>query len=164
LDYNPLLAFHSEGSSTQEAHAPGFVRQWLYSGSKLWTLFDAFVGVAAAVGLGVALQQSSQSSSRQSVGDIPSRVPAIWLESHPVATSFEPLRQGVPANATVDAVEAINFDRCEIDVQGAHAVASCQGSTRWLFAGATPYAATHRWRLSLRKVNNAWQIHEVESR
>ena len=167
FDTNPLLTFDSEGS----AHEPpsSLIRRWLADGSKLRTLFDVFVGLAAAVGLGLALQQTSRSfdhSMRRSVAasDVTRTVPDTWLESHPVAPSLEPFRSAVLDDATTESVDAIDFDQCEIDVQGPRAVASCQGSARSLTAvGPHAIAATGRWRFSLRKVNNTWLIHEVDS-
>jgi hypothetical protein len=190
LDGNPLLAFHSEesaqsfsddsaversrfnaGNSLSRLTRPeraNVIRRWLDGESKLLTASDAFVVLAAAVGLGLALQATSRSLERPlrrlaAQADITPAGSGAWLESHPVASSLEPLRPSVPTDLTIDVVNAIEFDRCEIDVQGARAVASCQGSARYGPGIGNAPTGARQWRFNLRKVNDAWLIQEVDS-
>jgi hypothetical protein len=158
LDGNPLLAFQSEDSaqafSDDSVEGSSFrtdaslsrptrpkranvIHRWLDGESKPRAAFDVFIGLAAAVGLGLALQETSRSFDRPlrrpvtQAAITPATGVDWWLESHPVA-SFEPFRIPVPTDTTIDVVNAIEFDHCDIDVQGARAVASCQGSARYV--------------------------------
>lgn len=62
--------------------------------------------------------------------------------------------------------QALEFENCEIDVNGPRAVASCEGSARYVpkVGNRNAQVAARQWRFNLRKVNEAWLIEEVDSR
>jgi hypothetical protein len=62
--------------------------------------------------------------------------------------------------------QALEFAKCEIDVEGVRATASCDGSARYVpkVGDRSAQVATRHWRFNLRKVNQTWQIEEVDAR
>ena len=62
--------------------------------------------------------------------------------------------------------QALEFENCDIDVNGPRAIASCEGSARYVpkVGNRNAQVAARQWRFNLRKVNEAWLIEEVDSR
>ena len=62
--------------------------------------------------------------------------------------------------------QALEFAKCEIDVEGIRATASCDGSAQYVpkVGNRSTQVAARHWRFNLRKVNQTWQIEEVDAR
>ncbi len=82
---------------------------------------------------------------------------AVWpsVDARALGRAFDRLEE-----------QAFEFNRCDIDVTGARATASCAGRTRYVpkVGNRSPHYEPREWRFSLRKVDEAWLIEQVDSR
>jgi hypothetical protein len=62
--------------------------------------------------------------------------------------------------------QALTFDRCELNVEGAEAAAVCDGRARYVPRVGTnePITQSRRWIFRLRRVSGGWQIVRAEAR
>jgi hypothetical protein len=60
----------------------------------------------------------------------------------------------------------VSFDGCQIDVHDARAVATCNGTARYVprVGSRTPRVDRRQWRFNLVKVRDEWLIGAVEAR
>jgi hypothetical protein len=94
-------------------------------------------------------------------------------------TAFSGLNAGAAASVwpTVDAkalakaferleTQEIEFDRCDVIVTGARAVATCGGRARYVpkVGNKSAHVESRQWRFDLRKLNERWLIDAVSAR
>jgi hypothetical protein len=62
--------------------------------------------------------------------------------------------------------QQLEFDKCQIDVNGARAVASCGGRTRYVpkVGSKNSQTVSQRWTFNLQKVEDRWLIDTVDAR
>ena len=82
---------------------------------------------------------------------------AIWptVDRRALARAFERLEE-----------QSFEFDACQIAIDGPRAVASCDGSARYVpkVGNRTPRSEARHWKFTLRKADQGWLIEQVDSR
>lgn len=76
---------------------------------------------------------------------------AVWpsVDARALARAFEGLES-----------QTLQFDRCDLDVQGALANAACRGQATYVrrVGSKAPRTEPRQWTFRLRKVDEEWQI------
>jgi len=84
-------------------------------------------------------------------------VSRVWptADSRSLARAFRGLEE-----------QGLAFDNCDIQVTGISAVASCDGTVRYVtkVGSKDPRTERRRWQFTLDKVRDLWMIQTVESR
>ena len=82
---------------------------------------------------------------------------SVWptVDAKALAKAFERLE-----------TQEIEFDRCDVVVTGARAVATCGGRARYVpkVGNKNPHVESRQWRFDLRKLNERWLIDAVSAR
>jgi hypothetical protein len=82
---------------------------------------------------------------------------AVWptVDRKALGRAFERLEE-----------QQLEFDNCQIAVDGPRAVASCEGSARYVpkVGNRTARTEARRWRFTLHRLDQGWLIEQVDSR
>ena len=58
----------------------------------------------------------------------------------------------------------VSFDRCDIEVDGSTATASCRGKQSYVGKVGSPRSESRTWKFDLRRDGDSWKIAKAETR